>query len=181
MEAVQVENKELYDLIEKFLSSLKMSRRKFAKMAGIPPTTFQHKFETKSKIRSDLYMTIRDAMLRCVLSETDPETQDALSDIIDELDNAYTMADYIDPYIKRILVADKETRKNKNPDDIHQLENAWNEYLNHRDSQNYTVAERNCILSLQLSLDKLNETGLKIAAERVEELTKIPDYRKDNE
>ena len=32
-----------------------------------------------------------------------------------------------------------------------------------------------------VSMDKLNERGLRIAAERVAELTKIPEYRKDNE
>lgn len=34
---------------------------------------------------------------------------------------------------------------------------------------------------LNAAFDQLNENGQKIAAERVEELTKIPEYRKENE
>lgn len=176
-----MENKELYDLIEKFLSSIKMSRRKFAKIAGIPPTTFQHKFEVKSKIRSDMYMAIYNAMLGIYLEEQDENKQEILDGIIEEFKTAYQRVDYIDPYIKRIIEAGRKDLENEDENDFHNSDKAWNEYLNHKYSQCYTVSERNCFISIQESLEALNETGKKIAAERVEELTKIPEYRKDNE
>lgn len=162
-----MENKELYDLIEKFLNSIKMSRRKFAKIAGIPPTTFQHKIEKKNDMRTDTYHKIADAMSSILNKEQDEYAKQELATIRDQFVTVYETSH------AKALATEKR---------IHDILNnpSWfDSMLSSGIKDSFTLEES--LERICDAYDLLNETGKEIAAERVEELTKIPEYRKDNE
>ena len=160
-----MENKELYDLIEKFLNSIKMSRRKFAKIAGIPPTTFQHKIEKKNNIRTDTYHKLADAMGSILDKEQDESIKQELTGILDRFVTAYEASHAED------LALEQRIYDLLNNPSCFDLSSSFSESISLEES----------MIRICDAYDLLNEKGRKIAAERVAELTKIPDYRKDNE
>lgn len=81
----------IYTLIERFLELINFSNRKFAKFAGVPPTTFQTMLNKKSKMKEDTLLSIIAAMgeLESVISLDNPDEQQELEDIVGDINEIY--------------------------------------------------------------------------------------------
>lgn len=149
---------ELYKYLENFLKLSGYSNRKFALLADIPPTTFQNMLTRKSRIRLDVFLSIYEAMVKITGQLSGTRNHGTLASSRTEFCNLYCKM---------------EGLESKDLMDMITLSLGTIDISNEQSDD--SSESRSRLLS---AFYKMNETGQQAAAERVEELSQIPAYRK---
>lgn len=151
----------VYDRIDHELQKRRMSRRQLAIEAGIPTSTFQSVMERRRNISVEMLTSVSNAL------------KVPFSEFVDELEDFYWDGErFVGPAKMRRLrelqkLAD-EVSQNYDPDKAAMLRAMLEEM---------SSDERNG--DLLFAFDQLNDRGQAVAIERVEELAKIPEYKKE--
>lgn len=172
----------IVDKIDSILKERNMSRRQLAKLAGIPTSSLQSAMERGKNISVDMLYKIADALNVPIVS------------LLDEIN---LKKEDIEPYIVEIEtpfgtigvdISDSGAYETAIIDKYKNLVGETNEesYKKTPKSKEKVVAvidpsnfKRTLEVKLIDQFQKLNSKGQEIAIERIEELTKIPDYQKD--
>lgn len=164
-------DKNAYPILKTFIKTAEMSNRKFAKIAGIPPSTFQAMLDRGSDMKQDTCNNIIAAMEKIIA-----EADDAARKQLDDLHSAFLAENSI--IALHYLI--HKSRAN-NPDTIEGIKNAYKqamEDLSQSAAQavnTYTEAQRT---RMNTAFDQLNPEGQAVAADQVENLTYNPKYQK---
>lgn len=142
-----------------------LTQEGLAQKLGVPYQSISQWERGKRKPKIETLQKIADA-LEIPLTDLLPNSQDTV--FSEFLDAADTYAEYVRMRSKTLLNGDaSESEHLKAAMDIEK-------------AADYFIGKKN--LSILVSrFEKLNSKGQKIAIERIEELTKIPDYQKDYE
>ena len=188
------------DSIEKFYNTLsdclkraKYTRKEFAKMCGINSNSLQTMFSRKSEIKistaDKLLFGIRSLYheLSIMYGEYSKSAglalacQSFLVPASNDLDDFFVGYALVYGDEQRVKEAENNISNKIMGRKIQSLENFSDLFKSVTGIQDTSEDSDMYFKTLVTNFDKLNEKGQEIAAERVEELTKIPEYRKDNE
>lgn len=152
----------IYDRIDEILAEKKMSRRKMARLAGIPETTIASAFTRKpERFPIEYIVKIAKALeipWQELVAGTDVERVTAIA--MDSAMKCYSVGNRI--FLNGIDVTEKYKER------LGQLHSRQNAFILPPD----TVRE------LSEYFEMLNDEGQTEAVKRVEELTQIPKYQK---
>lgn len=138
----------IYEYLDSILKERRMSRRKLALAAGIPPSTLQSAFERKGKMSLDMLASIAN-----VLQLSLPEEKKLYQTFGYEVD----------------FVEESE-------DDKELFDEVFSDLISEREKKN--TEYENYLSEMAEAYSKLNSEGQHVAVERVQELTEIKKYQK---
>lgn len=155
--------------IDQIIKEQKMSRRKLALLAQIPPSTFQSAMQRKDV---PLYMIESISKALEIPVSSFLSSDKALSEIllsVESMIKSINKYDFWDSKEKAITTRELQWV-------AHEIERKL------LDMQLAGVISDDTAADFILQqINKLNETGQQVAMERIQELAKIPDYRKEEQ
>ncbi len=187
-----------YNTLSDCLKRAEYTRKEFAKLCGINPNSLQTMFSRKSEIKlstvDKLFFGIRNLYheLSAMYGEYSKfaglalACQSFLVPESDDLDDFYIGYALVYGDEQRVTEAKNNLAKKHRERDLQAIEKFAIEKFKENvesifHSQGTSEESDRYFKELIENFDKLNEKGQKIAAERVEELTKIPEYREEKE
>lgn len=173
-----------------FIKEAGISNRKFAMIAGIPPSTFQAMLDRGSDMKQGTFDDIVDAMIK-IIDESDDATSERLNELWLAFVNENVMASckyalkdaLLKPHSPDYMESFASVFKQSYPpaqreliDDIFKQNTSADLLQSTR--QNVNTCAESQRTRMNAAFDQLNPEGQAVAADQVENLTYNPKYQK---